>query len=191
MDGLAKEFPTDTLVNSVWLPVARASNQIKANQAAQAVSTLEAAIPYELGGPPNGAVYWPMYVRGEAYLRLHDGAKAAAEYQKILDHRGIAPSMPLYTLARLGLGRAYATARGQGQGQSGLSGLLCGLERRRPRCAYPEGSKGRIRQTAVTAVWGGHSCPPPLNLIFQHPAQVRTLRTSGTLESPADHFDLI
>jgi len=108
IDGLAKEFPTDTLVNSVWLPVARASNQIKANQAAQAVSNLEAAIPYELGGPPNGAVYWPMYVRGEAYLSLHDGAKAAAEYQKILDHGGIAPSMPLYTLARLGLGRAYA-----------------------------------------------------------------------------------
>jgi tetratricopeptide (TPR) repeat protein len=49
-----------------------------------------------------------MYVRGEAYLSLHDGAKAAAEYQKILDHGGIAPSMPLYTLARLGLGRAYA-----------------------------------------------------------------------------------
>jgi serine/threonine protein kinase/predicted Zn-dependent protease len=108
IDGLSKEFPTDTLVNSVWLPVARASNQIKANQAAQAVSNLEAAIPYELGGPPNGAVYWPMYVRGEAYLSLHDGAKAAAEYQKILDHGGIAPSMPLYTLARLGLGRAYA-----------------------------------------------------------------------------------
>jgi len=108
MDGLAKEFPTDTLLNSVWLLVTRASNQIKANQAAQAVSTLEAAIPYELGGPPNGAVYWPMYVRGEAYLSLHDGAKAAAEYQKILDHGGIAPSMPLYTLARLGLGRAYA-----------------------------------------------------------------------------------
>jgi serine/threonine protein kinase/tetratricopeptide (TPR) repeat protein len=108
MDGLAKEWPTDTLLNSVWLPVARASNQIRANQAAQALSTLEAAIPYELGGPPNGAVYWPMYVRGEAYLQLHDGTKAAAEYQKILDHGGIAPSMPLYTLARLGLGRAYA-----------------------------------------------------------------------------------
>jgi eukaryotic-like serine/threonine-protein kinase len=109
MDELAKEFPTDTLLNSVWVPVARATNQIKANQAAQAVSTLEAAIPYELGGPPNGAVYWPMYVRGEAYLSLHDGGKAAAEYQKILDHGGIAPSMPLYALARLGLGRAYAT----------------------------------------------------------------------------------
>ena len=49
-----------------------------------------------------------MYVRGEAYLRLRNGAKAATEYQKILDHRGIAPNSPLYPLARLGLGRAYA-----------------------------------------------------------------------------------
>jgi eukaryotic-like serine/threonine-protein kinase len=107
IEELAKEFPTDTLQNSVWLPVARATNQIRADQAGQAVDTLEAAVPYEFGSPPNGAVYWPMYVRGEAYLRLHNGAKAATEYQKILDHRGIAPNSPLYSLARLGLGRAY------------------------------------------------------------------------------------
>ncbi len=108
IEELAKEFPTDTMLNSVWLPVARATNQIRADQAADAIATLEAAIPYELGGPPTGALYWPMYVRGEAYLRLHDGAKAAAEYQKILDHRGISPGSPLYPLARLGSGRAYA-----------------------------------------------------------------------------------
>jgi tetratricopeptide (TPR) repeat protein/predicted Ser/Thr protein kinase len=106
IDGLTKEFPTDTMWNAVWLPVARAANQIRADQAGQAVTTLEVAVPYELGGPPNGAMYWPMYLRGEAYLRLHDGAKAALEYQKILDHRGIAVASPLYTLARLGLGRA-------------------------------------------------------------------------------------
>ena len=43
IDELAKEFPTDTMLNSVWLPVARATNQIKADQAAHAVTTLEAA----------------------------------------------------------------------------------------------------------------------------------------------------
>ncbi len=106
IEQLAKEFPTDTLQNSVWLPVARATNLIRANQAGQAVDTLEAAAPYEFGSPPNGATYWPMYVRGEAYLRLRNGAKAATEYQKMLDHRGIAPNSPLYPLARLGLGRA-------------------------------------------------------------------------------------
>ncbi|MGH9503116.1 MAG: protein kinase domain-containing protein [Terriglobales bacterium] len=108
IESLATEFPTDTILNSVWLPVARATNQIRANQADNAVATLQAAIPYELGGPPSGAVYWPMYVRGEAYLRLHDGEKAAAEYQKILDHRGIAPNSPIYSLAHLGSGRAFA-----------------------------------------------------------------------------------
>jgi hypothetical protein len=50
------------------------------SQVGQAVDTLEAAVPYEFGSPPVGASYWPMYVRGEAYLRLHNGAKAATEY---------------------------------------------------------------------------------------------------------------
>jgi serine/threonine protein kinase/tetratricopeptide (TPR) repeat protein len=108
IEQLAKEFPTDTLQNSVWLPVARATNLIRANQPGQAVDALEAAAPYEFGAPPSGAMYWPMYVRGEAYLRLRNGAKAATEYQKILDHRGIAPNSPLHTLALLGFGRAYA-----------------------------------------------------------------------------------
>ncbi len=57
---------------------------------------------------PAGADYFPMYVRGDAYLHSGDGAKAAAEYQKILDHRGVHLTSPLYPLARLGLGRAYA-----------------------------------------------------------------------------------
>ena len=47
-------------------------------------------------------------MRGEAYLRLRDGPKAAAEYQKILDHRGVEAGSPLYPLAQLGSGRAYA-----------------------------------------------------------------------------------
>ena len=95
-------------MKAVWIPVARATNQIRADQPGQAVDTLEAAAPYEMGSPPSGASYWPMHVRGEAYLRLRNGAKAATEYQKILDHRGTDPASPLYPLARLGLGRAYA-----------------------------------------------------------------------------------
>jgi eukaryotic-like serine/threonine-protein kinase len=108
MEQGAKESPTDTIVNTVWLPIARAANQIHANQAAQAVASLEVSTPYEMGSPPSGASYGPMYVRGDAYLHLRDGAKAATEYQKILDHRGIDATSPLYTLARLGSGRAYA-----------------------------------------------------------------------------------
>ena len=54
-----------------------------------------------------GALY-PIYVRGEAYLAAHQGAEAAAEFQKILDHRGIVVSDPIGALARLQLGRAFA-----------------------------------------------------------------------------------
>ena len=108
IDELARKYPTDTLLNSVWLPGGRAAIQIEANQPAKAVALLEAAKPYELGSPPGGATYWPMFLRGAAYLRLGDGAKAAVEYQKILDRRGIDPTNFLYPLARLGSGRAYA-----------------------------------------------------------------------------------
>lgn len=108
IEQVAKESPTNTLISAVWMPTARAANQIQAGQPAQAVATLQAATPYEFGSPPEGAQYWPIHIRGDAYLHLGDGAKAAVEYQKILDHRGINPTSPLYSLARLGSARAYA-----------------------------------------------------------------------------------
>jgi tetratricopeptide (TPR) repeat protein len=54
-----------------------------------------------------GALY-PIFVRGNAYLAARRGAEAAAEFQKILDHRGIVISDPVGALAHLQLGRAYA-----------------------------------------------------------------------------------
>jgi eukaryotic-like serine/threonine-protein kinase len=106
---LVKEHPLDTLLNNVWAPAARAIVEIQRNNPAQAVTMLAAAGPYELGiGTTSGASYMPTYVRGQAYLRARQGDKAAAEFQKILDHRGIDPISPLYLLAHLGLGRAYA-----------------------------------------------------------------------------------
>jgi eukaryotic-like serine/threonine-protein kinase len=108
IQSLAAEFPTDTMVNHFFLPVARAVNELQQNQAGKAVATLDPARPYELArGPGWSARFWPIYVQAGALLRLHDGAKAAAEYQRILDHRGVDPVDPLYVLARLGIGRAY------------------------------------------------------------------------------------
>jgi hypothetical protein len=49
-------------------------------------------------------------VRGEALLAAHKDAEAAAEFQKILDHRGIVVSDPIGALARLQLGRAFVLA---------------------------------------------------------------------------------
>ena len=107
-DDLVRQYPTDTVLNKVFVPLALATSDLQRNQPAQAVAQLEVATPYELGSEPGSAGYWVNYIRGEALLKARDGVKAAVEYQKILDHRGIDPPSPLYSLARLGVGRAYA-----------------------------------------------------------------------------------
>jgi eukaryotic-like serine/threonine-protein kinase len=72
-----------------------------------AIETLQNAAPYELGGLWNLSLY-PIYLHGEAYLASHQGSQAAAEFQKILDYRGIMLNRPIGTLAHLQLARAYA-----------------------------------------------------------------------------------
>ena len=52
-------------------------------------------------------VLYPVYVRGQAYLALHQGKEAAAEFEKFFDHRTIVANSPLAALARLGLTRSY------------------------------------------------------------------------------------
>jgi serine/threonine protein kinase/tetratricopeptide (TPR) repeat protein len=121
---LAKEFPTDTLLNAVSLRVVRAIIAMQQGKPAQAVTALEPSLPYELGAGPSGAGYWPMHIRGEAFLKAHEGAKAAAEYQKILDHQGIDPTNPLYGLARLGLGRAYALQKDTAKAKTAYQDFL-------------------------------------------------------------------
>jgi len=107
-EDLVHEYPTDTLLNKVFVPLAQATSDLQRNQPAQAVARLEVATPYELGSGPGASGYAINYIRGEAFLRSKQGAKAAAEYQKILDHRGVDPLDVGYALSRLGLGRAYA-----------------------------------------------------------------------------------
>jgi serine/threonine protein kinase/tetratricopeptide (TPR) repeat protein len=107
-DDLVRQYPTDTLLNKVFVPLAQARSDLQRNQPVQAVARLEIATPYELGTGPGTARYLVNYIRGEAFLGSNQGAKAAAEYQKILDHRGIDPWDVSYSLSHLGLGRAYA-----------------------------------------------------------------------------------
>jgi hypothetical protein len=54
----------------------------------------------------HGTIY-AAYIRGEAYLAKRDGAAAAREFQKFLDHPGLVVNYPLASLAHLGLARAY------------------------------------------------------------------------------------
>jgi len=107
-DKVAQQYPLDTLLNDITLPMIRAAIAMHASKFTEAVSDLEAATPYELGAGPAGAGFGVLYLRGDAYLHAHDGPSAAAQFQKILDHQGVSPTDPLYSLANLGLGRAYA-----------------------------------------------------------------------------------
>ncbi len=110
---LESSFGEDTSVRFSYLPALRAQLVLSHGDAANAIELLQIAVPYELGVPRAaihgffGALY-PVYVRGEAYLAARQGAEAAAEFRKILDHRGIVASDPIGALARLKLGRAFA-----------------------------------------------------------------------------------
>jgi serine/threonine protein kinase/Tfp pilus assembly protein PilF len=112
-DDLERRFPEDTSIIFSYLPALRARLALNHGDASKALELLQAAVPDELGATRSsaeglfGALY-PVYVRGDAYLAAHQGAEAAAEFQKILDHRGIVVSDPIGALARLQLGRALA-----------------------------------------------------------------------------------
>ena len=111
-DDLGQRYPEATVVQFNYLPTLRAKLAVSRGNASEALETLRAAQPYELGRTTYSALGWtalyPIYVRGEAYLAAHQGKEAAAEFQKVLDHRGIVLNGPIGALARLQLGRAYA-----------------------------------------------------------------------------------
>jgi tetratricopeptide (TPR) repeat protein len=108
-DELAKRFPQNTAVQSVWLPTIHAQIETGRKNAARSIELLQAAAPYELGTPSGGAAnscLYPVYIRAEAYLSAQQGPAAAAEFQKILDHRGLLWNCATGALAHLGLARA-------------------------------------------------------------------------------------
>jgi len=112
---LERQLPLDTLVRFGYLPVLHALEESRRGQPDKALVTLQAASAYELGWQGSnsdgcvGSLY-PIYVRGEIYLRAHQGSAAATEFQKVLDHPGLVGVDPIGALARLQLGRAFAMA---------------------------------------------------------------------------------
>jgi tetratricopeptide (TPR) repeat protein/class 3 adenylate cyclase len=125
---LAAHYPLDTLVISYWMPVIRAALEIGRRNPSQALEALEAANHYELANPgawPGlGAALYPIYLRGEARLQLHQGSEAGGELQKFLDHRGLLRASPLGPLAYLGLARAYALQHDTAQARAAYENFL-------------------------------------------------------------------
>ena len=114
VDQLEKTEATNTMLKIYWLPTIKAAIELNSSNSSQALIDLEAPAPYELGGPvPIGGLY-PVYIRGLAFLTARNGAAAAGEFQKIIDHRSIVLNLPLGALAHLQLGRAYAFVRQHG-----------------------------------------------------------------------------
>jgi predicted Zn-dependent protease len=109
---LGKRFPENTIWRFNYLPTLSAKLAVNRGNTSEAIENLKAAEPYDLGQMTAFAYTWTamytVYVRGEAYLAAHQGTEAAAEFQKILDHRGIVVIEPIGALAHLQIGRAYA-----------------------------------------------------------------------------------
>jgi serine/threonine protein kinase/Tfp pilus assembly protein PilF len=119
---LNKRFPLDTQMQSLWLPAIRAQVALKRVNPTEALSSLQAAAPLELGQIAflaNLSCLYPTYIRGQAYLAAGQGNAAAAEFRRILDHNGIVWNCWTGALARLGIARANALQMRTSQGADG------------------------------------------------------------------------
>ena len=103
LEDIAKKSPQDTLTNTLYLPQTRAADDLAHHRPEQALHDLESMGAYNL-------ISQQEYLRGLAYLDLHDGANAAEAFRKVTAHRSAtaANSLQDYALAQLGLARALA-----------------------------------------------------------------------------------
>jgi hypothetical protein len=108
---LEKSYPTDSIMKLYWLPTINAAIELNHGDSSQALEYLDAAAPYELGTADTMINYlYPAYLRGQAYLVAHNGIAAAAEFEKLVDHRGVVLNFVTGSLAHVQVGRAYAMA---------------------------------------------------------------------------------
>jgi predicted Zn-dependent protease len=123
---LSNQRPSDTLLRRVWLPTINAAIALQRGKPAQAAELLQVADPDELGSYTilmSGTIY-SAYLRGQAYLMLHDGAAAALEFHKFVAHPGVVLNFPLGALARLQLARAYTMANNTAKAKAAYQDFL-------------------------------------------------------------------
>jgi tetratricopeptide (TPR) repeat protein len=126
---LAHRFPEDTPVQFEYLPTVHALSALAHRTPLDAVKRLERAVPYDFAMPGTaffarfGGLY-TAYVRGQAYLAAGRAEEAEAEFQKVLDRRGIVLADPIGALAHLQLGRAYVIQGDRTQAKSAYQSFL-------------------------------------------------------------------
>ena len=108
IDQLSQHHPLYLLLNKVSLASARAASKLNQDNPAGAIEELQPSIPYDLAS--NGTVpeCITLYLRGVAYLQKGSASEAAAQFQRLIDHRGVSPISVYWSLAHLQLARAYA-----------------------------------------------------------------------------------
>jgi len=142
---LNKRYPLDTQMQSLWLPAVQA--QVANRKTPEtAISLLDRASPPleygQIAFLANISCLYPTYIRGNAYLAAGQGAPAAAEFKKILDHGGIVWNCWTGALAHLGVARANAlqarVSPGASPGQSERSSADSDAARFRAIAAYKD-----------------------------------------------------
>jgi eukaryotic-like serine/threonine-protein kinase len=111
VQDLNARFPLHTQIQALWLPTIRAQLALNRKNPALALNTLQSASTREFGQiyfVTNLSCLYPTYIRGQAYLAARQGAQAAAEFQRILDHSGIVWNCWTGALAQLGVAQANA-----------------------------------------------------------------------------------
>jgi tetratricopeptide (TPR) repeat protein len=135
-EGVNKQYPEDTQMQSLWLPAMRgqiALDRKDPNAAIDALKPAQPPIEYaQLSFTVNLSCLYPTYIRGQAYLAAGQGKEAAAEFQKILDHSGIVWNCWTGALAKLGVARANALEA------RGLTGADADIARRRSMASYKD-----------------------------------------------------
>ena len=151
-----------------------------AGKPTDSVERLQIALPYELA--VNGLNFnhyylgglHSAYVRGEAFLAAHRYAEAAAEFQKILDHRGIVGAGSHRRTGARAIGQSVRVVGRHGQGEGCLPGFPDALERRRLRHPDPRASQGGVRQAvSIESLVPGRSFPCPFQRSGQPDSKTR------------------
>ncbi len=135
-DELDKRYPLDTQIQSLWLPAIKAQLALNGKDPEAAINHLQSALPpieyAQIDFLANLTCLYPTYVRGQAYLAAEQGPAAAAEFQKILDHKGMVWNCWTGALAHLGLARAEVLQA------KGMHGADANAARNRALAAYKD-----------------------------------------------------
>lgn len=114
------------MIQAFWLSAIRAATELDHNNPKPAVEILQAAAPYDFAETAQfgyGTMY-PVYLRGLAYLKLGQGKDAAAEFEKILDHKSVIVNFPLCSLAYLQLARSELLSQRKSAAQEAFQRFL-------------------------------------------------------------------